>query len=139
MWETQVRSLEKEWLPIPVFLLGEFHGQRSLLSYSPWGRKELDIAKQPTLLLFSSRVGRLPGIGPRISQPTIISNRLTQLRPKQLSSNQILSIKHPVSLSTSSNKILLLPSPTIKVKDHVTKHASVRHMPKPLGSMEQRG
>ena len=25
-----------------VFLLGEFHGQRSLAGYSPWGHKELD-------------------------------------------------------------------------------------------------
>ena len=29
-------SLEKEWQPTPVFLLEEFHGQRSLVSYSPW-------------------------------------------------------------------------------------------------------
>ena len=28
--------------PTPVFLPGECHGQRSLESYSPWGRKELD-------------------------------------------------------------------------------------------------
>ena len=28
--------------PTPVFLPGEFHGQRSLVGYSPWGRKELD-------------------------------------------------------------------------------------------------
>ena len=27
--------------PTPVFLPGEFHGQRSLASYSPWGCKEL--------------------------------------------------------------------------------------------------
>ena len=26
----------------PVFLPGEFHGQRSLAGYSPWGHKELD-------------------------------------------------------------------------------------------------
>ena len=26
----------KEWLPTPVFLLEEFHGQRSLAGYSPW-------------------------------------------------------------------------------------------------------
>jgi len=26
-----------EWLLTPVFLLGEFHGQRSLAGYSPWG------------------------------------------------------------------------------------------------------
>jgi len=30
----------REWLPTPVFLLGEFHGQRSLVEYSPWSCKE---------------------------------------------------------------------------------------------------
>ena len=29
-----------------VFLSGEFHGQRSLAGYSPWGRKELDMTEQ---------------------------------------------------------------------------------------------
>ena len=28
------------WLTTPVFLSGEFHGQRSLEGYSPWGFKE---------------------------------------------------------------------------------------------------
>ena len=27
----------EEWLPSPVFLPGEFYGQRSLAGYSPWG------------------------------------------------------------------------------------------------------
>ena len=31
---------EREWLPTPEFLPGEFHGQRSLEGYSPWGCKE---------------------------------------------------------------------------------------------------
>ena len=31
-----------EWQPTPVFLPGEFHGQRSLAGYSPWGHKESD-------------------------------------------------------------------------------------------------
>ena len=31
------------WQPTPVFLPGESHGQRSLVGYSPWGRKELDM------------------------------------------------------------------------------------------------
>ena len=30
----------REWQPTPVFLLGEFHGQRSLAGYGPWGCKE---------------------------------------------------------------------------------------------------
>ena len=29
----------RKWQPTPVFLAGEFHGQRSLAGYSPWGRK----------------------------------------------------------------------------------------------------
>ena len=29
------------WLPTPVFLPGEFHGQRSLVGYSPWGCKRV--------------------------------------------------------------------------------------------------
>ena len=36
---------ESEWLPTPVFLPGEFQGQRSLAGYSPWDRKELDITE----------------------------------------------------------------------------------------------
>ena len=30
----------RKWLPIPVFLPGKYHGQRSLVQYSPWRRKE---------------------------------------------------------------------------------------------------
>ena len=29
----------REWLPTAVFLPGEFHGQRNLAGYSPWGYK----------------------------------------------------------------------------------------------------
>ena len=36
----------KKWLPSPVFLPGEFHGQRSLAGYSPLCRKESDMTKQ---------------------------------------------------------------------------------------------
>ena len=32
----------RQWQPTPVFLPGESHGQRSLVGYSPWGRKESD-------------------------------------------------------------------------------------------------
>ena len=29
----------RKWQPIPVFLSGKFHGQRSLVGYSPWGHR----------------------------------------------------------------------------------------------------
>ena len=32
----------RDWLPTPVFLPGEFHGQRSLAGYTPLVRKEMD-------------------------------------------------------------------------------------------------
>ena len=32
----------RAWQPTPVFLPGEYHGQRSLAGYSSWGHKELD-------------------------------------------------------------------------------------------------
>ena len=35
----------REWLPSPVFLPGKFHGLRSLVVYSPWGLKELDMTE----------------------------------------------------------------------------------------------
>ena len=41
----------KEWLPTPLFLPGECHGQRSLVGYSPWGCKELDTIEQLILSL----------------------------------------------------------------------------------------
>ena len=37
---------EGKWQPTPVLLLGESHGRRSLIGYSPWGHKELDMTEQ---------------------------------------------------------------------------------------------
>ena len=37
---------KRKWQPTPVFLLGKFHGQRSLVGYSPWGCKESDTNEQ---------------------------------------------------------------------------------------------
>ena len=36
---------EGKWQPTPVFLPEKSHGERSLVGYSPWGRKELDMTK----------------------------------------------------------------------------------------------
>ena len=41
--------------PTPVFLPGEFHGQRSLVGYSPWGHKELDMTERLTHTFFLSK------------------------------------------------------------------------------------
>ena len=52
MQDIRVRSLgwedplEEGWLPPPVLLPGESHGQRSLAGYSPWGPKESDTTER---------------------------------------------------------------------------------------------
>ena len=55
--ETQVQSLSredtlrKEMATHSNILAGEFHGQKSLAGYSPWGHKESDMPEQLTLSL----------------------------------------------------------------------------------------
>ena len=59
MQETQVRSLGQEdplekGMAIHTSILpGEFHGQRSVAGYSPWGHKESDTTEQLSLLLLT--------------------------------------------------------------------------------------
>ena len=36
----------RKWQPVPLFLPGEFHEQRRLTSYSPWGLKESNTTEQ---------------------------------------------------------------------------------------------
>ena len=38
--------LFRRWHPTPVFLPGKSHGQRSLVSCSPWGREESDMTER---------------------------------------------------------------------------------------------
>ena len=38
-------SWRREWQPIPLFLPGEFHRSTSLVGYSSWGHKELDMTE----------------------------------------------------------------------------------------------
>ena len=58
MREAWVQSLDWEdtqrrrWQPTPVFLPGEFHGQRSLAGYSPWGCKQSNMTERLSLFTF---------------------------------------------------------------------------------------
>ena len=49
-WVTSLSIWRRKWQPNPVFLLKEFHEQRSLVGYSPRDCKELDMTEQLTLL-----------------------------------------------------------------------------------------
>ena len=63
--ETRVQSLgwedplEKEWQPTPVSLPGKSHGQRNLVDFSPWGRKESGTTERLTHITEESEI-KLP-------------------------------------------------------------------------------
>ena len=64
--------------PTPVFLPGEFHGQRRLVGYSPWGHKELDTTEHThfTLLLWTQHF--------HCRGPTWVQSLVGQLRSHEL-------------------------------------------------------
>ena len=47
----------RKWQSTPVFLPGKFHGQRSLVGYSPWGHKEPDMTDHA-----EHRVSKAPNV-----------------------------------------------------------------------------
>ena len=61
MQETWVQSLaredplEKEMATLSNILLGKFHGQRSLVDYSPWGCKESDTTEREQRAMVESK------------------------------------------------------------------------------------
>ena len=50
----------REWLPTPVILPKEFHGERSLANCSPWSRKKLDTTERLILSLSTEGWKHLP-------------------------------------------------------------------------------
>ena len=46
-----ILTWRRKWQPTTVLLLGESHGGRSLVGYSPWGHKESDMTDNQGKLL----------------------------------------------------------------------------------------
>ena len=47
----------RKWQPSPVLLPGKSHGRRSLVGYSPWGRKESGLRDFTFFSLYAQRLG----------------------------------------------------------------------------------
>ena len=80
----------RAWLATPVFLPGEFHRQRSLAGFDPWGHKELDTTEATN----TQTSAHLPSIPKRGSEP---SRRCVMLHWVPVSTIYLLS-----ALSSSS-------------------------------------
>ena len=77
--ETWLRSLGQEdafgrsWQPTPMFLSGKFHGQRSLVGYSPCGLKESDITEH-THSFFLNSWGKGDSLAEHKAIPGLLSH-----------------------------------------------------------------
>ena len=54
----------RKWQPTPLFLHGEFHGQRSLVDYSPWSHEEWNTTNTTLLVNTFTTFLYLHFIGP---------------------------------------------------------------------------
>ena len=67
----------RKWQPIPVFLLGKSHGQRSLVGCSPWGHKESDTTEmtEHTCMHSSPKLPSHPGCHITLSKFPVLYRR----------------------------------------------------------------
>ena len=62
-----------EWLPTPVFLPGEFHGQRSLAGYSHWGLTKSQTWLWLILLLWAPLLDQMVKNLPAMQETRVLS------------------------------------------------------------------
>ena len=108
------------WLPTPVFLPGQFHGQRDLVGYSLWGCKESDSTGRLALWFSISF-----SIWPLLFSCSVVSN---SLRPHALQHDrfpvhhQLLELAqtyvHWVGDAIQPSCPLSSPSPALNLSQH---------------------
>ena len=109
---------KRKWQPTPVLLPGKSHGWRSLVGYSPWGRKGSDMTEQLHLILVSILFSQIipPSLSPH--SPKVCSLHLCLFYSLayriiiQLSSvtQSCLTLWNPMNCITNSQSSLKLTS-----------------------------
>ena len=69
----------REWQPMPVFMVRKFHGQRDLAGFSPWGRKESDMTEWLSVAHTKGFLKMLTPSLPKSSYVKITRRRATAL------------------------------------------------------------
>ena len=90
----------RKWQPTPVFLPGKFHGQRSLVGYSPWDHRELDMTEHAHTHMKAS----LWEFGSEIQPDGVFGNSLKLMTP-----NLYLQTGLLLGLQTLLSQMLVQP------------------------------
>ena len=80
LWVRKILWRSK-WLPAPVILPGEFHGERSLVGYSMWGCKESEITKLVNNTSVALNTLKMPNLSPPSISRTFLSSQTETLYP----------------------------------------------------------
>ena len=90
----------REWLPVPVFLPGGFHGQRSLAGYRPWGHKESETTEPLSFSAHGSHRVRNPhGCGKNSPMDWSTSQQICHFISRVYLYWSIVEVQHDVSFS----------------------------------------
>ena len=103
--------------PIPVFLPGKFHGQRSLVSYSPWGHKESDMTDcAHTCTQWGGRILWSNSLQEEVNR--LIYYRISQSLPRAKAHQE--SVKGGKEQAVSHLYSFFLSSPPLPLIRHLT-------------------
>ena len=139
MWELRsdpwVRKIprRRKWQPTPILLPGEFHGERNLIGYGPWGHKESDTSNTFTFILlrwnFSFSSSAISGSLDSRCSCSVTQPCLTlgphELKPTRLPCPSLISLNllkfMSIELVMLSNHLILCHSlslPALNVSQH---------------------
>ena len=101
----QEDPMEEEVAPTPVFLLRESHRQKSLVGYSPWGRKESGTTEQLSMHRFTEKLR-----GTYRDFPLTLCHTHAQLLPLSVSP---IKVVHLLQLMNLHWHIIITQSPSL--------------------------
>ena len=93
----------RKWQPTPILLPGKSHGQRSLVSYSPRGHKELGMTERRHFLSMHTH--------------KCIKQTLTDLRGEKKSNTKIVEDSNTTLLSTGRLSTPKIKKETLDLND----------------------
>ena len=91
----------RKWQPIPVFLPGKFHRQRSLEGCTPWGHRELDRPEHPQMNGLPSQVSPSPFSYLPAILDLITHNHLLYSYTQTVECSKIYTLTKSVQISTT--------------------------------------
>ena len=118
------RALRRKWQPTPGCLPGEPHRQRSLVGYSPWGRKESDTTSQLSTWA-EGRAQKKGSFAWLIEQETLQGTLMQKNVSQQHPSDALLLFMNSAEPSwKSSNRISLTAGGPPRIGDRQGCHSS---------------